>query len=137
MKTCTKCDETKPFDAFPKRSTKNGYRNQCKQCRYKDNRRYYKPDQRAEFHLKATYGMTLADYDALLRKQEGKCGNNACNKEPENGKRLCIDHNHQTGEIRGLLCNGCNTAAGLAQDHPEVLRGLADYLEDKGYYGIL
>lgn len=137
MKTCTRCKIEKPFEEFPKRSTKAGYRNQCKSCRNRDNRRTYKPNTRANTHLKATYGITLSDYDKMLKKQNGKCGNPSCSNKPENNKRLCIDHNHQTGEIRGLLCNGCNTAAGLAQDHPEVLRGLADYLEENGYYGIL
>lgn len=135
MKICSKCGEEKPYEAFQKRNTKNGYRGQCKTCRNSVNRTYYDSNKRAEWHLQKTYGLTLADYDYLLQLQQGVCGNPACSKEPEEGKRLCIDHNHQTGEVRGLLCNGCNTAAGLAQDHPDVLRGLADYLEDKGYYG--
>lgn len=135
MKTCSKCKETKPYSEFQKRNTKNGYRGQCKQCRNAVNRSYYDPIKRTEYHLRDAYGITLADYDRMLLAQGGVCGNPACSRRPEEGQRLCIDHNHQTGVIRGLLCNGCNTAAGLAQDHPEVLRGLADYLEDRGYYG--
>ena len=135
VKTCTKCNKTKPYECFPKRNTKNGYRNQCKDCRNASNKTYYDSDKRAEWHLKATYGITLEDYDKMLEEQEGLCANPSCYNTEKEGKRLHVDHNHRTGEVRGLLCNGCNTAAGLAQDNPEILEGLAQYLKDRGYYG--
>lgn len=43
--------------------------------------------------------------------------------------KICYDHDHTTGMFRGWLCGPCNTILGLAKDDPEVLRGLADYLE--------
>ena len=48
--------------------------------------------------------------------------------------KLCIDHNHETGEIRGILCGGCNTALGMAGDDPDRLRALATYLDERGNY---
>lgn len=48
----------------------------------------------------------------------------------EVGRDLSIDHCHATLTIRGVLCNGCNSALGHAQDDPEILRALADYLEN-------
>lgn len=46
-------------------------------------------------------------------------------------ENFCIDHNHQTGEIRGLLCSPCNRAIGQLQDNPNILRKAANYLEGK------
>jgi hypothetical protein len=130
MKTCSKCDETKPFEQFPRRNTKSGYRGVCKECRNNEKKKQYKPGQRRDLHLRATYGITLEQFDRLLEDQHGKCANTECRNDA-----TVVDHNHQTGEVRGLLCNGCNTAAGLAQDNPIVLRGLANYLENRGHYG--
>ena len=131
MKTCSKCKETKPYEQFPRRAEgRNGYRGVCKKCRNKQNKRLYKPGQRRDMHLRATYGITLEQFNELLDRQYGLCANPACRNDA-----TVVDHNHHTGEIRGLLCSGCNTAAGLAGDHPEKLRGLADYLEDRGHYG--
>ncbi len=56
-------------------------------------------------HLRRTYGLTEADYDALLRNQGGRCA--ICRKPPAK-RRLEVDHNHKTGEVRGLLCWYCN-----------------------------
>lgn len=76
------------------------------------------------------YGISSADYVALKREQRGHCANENCFREA-----TVVDHNHETGEVRGLLCQQCNSAAGLLQDHPEVIMGLADYLQRVGHYG--
>ncbi len=62
-------------------------------------------------YLKRMYGMTLKDYEALLQKQLSKCG--ICgSKDPKNKRSryniFCVDHNHKTGKVRGLLCQPCN-----------------------------
>lgn len=84
-------------------------------------------------HLRRTYSLTTAEYDAMLEQQGGVC---ATCKKPEtrmhqNGKvtRLCVDHDHNTGEVRGLLCAGCNRMIGYAKDNPDTLREAAAYLE--------
>lgn len=131
MKTCSKCKQEKPYEEFPKRSEgRSGYRGVCKVCRNSQNKRLYKPGQRRDMHLRATYGITLAEFDEMLEDQHGKCANTECRNDA-----TVVDHNHSDGAVRGLLCNGCNTAAGLAQDNPEILQGLANYLKDRGYYG--
>lgn len=68
-------------------------------------------------HLRHRYGIEVEHYETLLKKQRGKCA--ICKRPPseENtrpGARpyLCIDHDHSTGEVRGLLCNDCNIAIG-------------------------
>lgn len=62
---------------------------------------------RREYHLMRLYGITQDQYDDLLKRQEHKCA--VCQKhESEFKTRLHVDHDHKTGEIRGLLCNHCN-----------------------------
>ena len=73
--------------------------------------------------LARRYGMTAKDYDDLLQQQGGKCA--VCGSE----NRLCVDHCHQSTKVRGILCDRCNVALGAANDDPDVLRGLADYLD--------
>lgn len=75
------------------------------------------------------YGITQAELDALIEKQGGRCA--ICGGPPNGaGKRLHIDHCHQTGRVRGLLCSKCNTMIGLADNDPCRLRDAADYLKE-------
>lgn len=84
-----------------------------------------------EQDLRAKFGISLAEYDDMFAAQKGRCA--ICGK-PEtakrNGvvKRLAVDHDHNTGQIRGLLCGRCNPMIGYAQDDPEVLTLGAMYL---------
>ena len=78
-------------------------------------------------HILREYGITEAEYAALSLKQGGVC---AICKKPEGTRRLLsIDHNHQTGKVRGLLCNTHNRMIGLAHDDPAILRTAAGYLD--------
>lgn len=79
-------------------------------------------------HLKRSYGMTIADYNALLLKQGGKCALCLAVSARPSGGHLCVDHDHDTGRIRGLLCVLCNTAIGLLGDDPKRLLEAAKYL---------
>lgn len=70
------------------------------------------------------YGITKADVEAMLTRQRGRClGCQILLEKP------CIDHNHETGKIRGLLCSKCNTALGLVNEDPATLRRLMAYLD--------
>lgn len=81
-----------------------------------------------ESYLKRVYRLTQKDFDDLKDKQDDCC---AICKEPHESfvKGLCIDHCHDTGEIRGLLCGTCNRWLVGAVKTPELLRAAADYLE--------
>jgi hypothetical protein len=81
------------------------------------------------------HGPTLAEYDAMVAGQHGCCL--ICG-QPETvvGKSgellpLAVDHNHETGEIRGLLCHKCNRGLGAFRDSAELLRAAADYLDHR------
>jgi hypothetical protein len=82
--------------------------------------------------LKSKFGITLDDYNKMLEAQEGVC---AICGEPERMMRkgtlrhLCVDHDHATGAVRGLLCASCNKAIGLMEDDTERLVAAAEYLD--------
>jgi len=116
------------LDPQKKREKREYQREWSKHAREK-NKNYFK-----DSDLRRTYGVDLKWYDAQCASQKGLCA--ICN-EPEKvmirGKpfRLAIDHNHQTGAIRGLLCSPCNRAIGLLKDDPATIRRAADYLESR------
>ena len=79
--------------------------------------------------LKKKYGITSDQYRVLLESQGYKC--KICGSETAKGYgSFHVDHDHKTGRIRGLLCQGCNTSIGKFQDNPKLLRRAADYLEE-------
>jgi len=82
------------------------------------------------YQLKRWYGITQEDYDAMLAAQDGVCA--ICGGPPRGRGKLndvfVVDHDHNTGVIRGLLCSPCNTAVGQMDDDPERLRRAAVYL---------
>jgi len=114
----------------------------CRACANERRKKYYYENNgREKARLKARvidlkkYGLTQADVEAMLVRQQGKClGCRAQLLEGERrGERFHIDHNHNTGVVRGLLCHGCNTALGLVGEQKSTLRRLMSYLDyDRG-----
>ena len=99
--------------------------------RYLEYQRVYKEKNREQIqranrkrHLKKQYGLSLPEYEALIEYQAGLC---AICRTPEDGG-LHIDHDHNTGSIRGLLCGRCNKALGLLDDDPQKFRAAELYL---------
>jgi Recombination endonuclease VII len=78
---------------------------------------------RRKFWLKKKYGITEAEHQQMLRNQNSLCA--ICKREV----KLCVDHNHKTGKVRGLLCNSCNLIVGVLQDNPTIIRNMITYLE--------
>lgn len=139
-KICIKCNIEKPYSEFHKRKiSKDGYRNDCKLCKIEYDKNYWeknkekrhKQDRRAR--LKREYGISIEEYNKMYKEQNNKCG--ICgNKETQkqNGKiiHLAIDHDHDTDEIRGLLCSRCNSLLGFVDDDITILQKSIKYLED-------
>ena len=116
-KQCSKCKDTKSLDAFSTDASKsNGKKSYCRECDNSHKRE----------RLVKDYGITLAQYDIMVDQQEGVCA--ICGEINVNGKRLVIDHNHDTGEIRGLLCSACNLGLGHFKDSTAALKSAINYL---------
>lgn len=131
---CRQCRKILRVDPYARTHCGNGHeftpentmyrsdgRRQCRACQ-----RGYNGKWRKEYLLANRYGLSLDEY-LVLRDSQGNacaiCGKNA------GEKRLAVDHCHDTGRVRGLLCNNCNAALGMMGDDPELLRLAADYLE--------
>jgi hypothetical protein len=98
-----------------------------------DNREQADANRRA-WHMQKLYGITIEEYDARLANQGGVCA--ICKTAPvqihgRTGKvfNLSVDHCHETGQVRGILCNDCNRAIGLLGESVELLKSAIRYLE--------
>jgi len=76
-------------------------------------------------HLRAKYGITLAEYEQLFKSQNQACA--ICGYQGTT-RKFHLDHNHRTGNVRGILCNPCNGAIGLMQDDTKRLQQAIEYL---------
>ena len=135
FKTCAKCGITKPFDFFykEKRNKTDGRQGACIECKILNSANYYKKNtdqiknKVRNYNYIKDYGITIADYDKLFAKQNGFCAICGSDKGWRN-YRLAVDHNHETGEVRGLLCDNCNTGLGMFKDNPSLLAKAINYL---------
>ncbi len=78
-------------------------------------------------HLRRAYGLTQNDYNEMLESQNYVCA--ICKAPYDDQRALCVDHDHDTGAIRGLLCNNCNQGIGLLGDNCEGMSQALRYLE--------
>lgn len=130
-KICNRCMINKPITEYPFVNKKINNRRKgvcklCKQSKYKIIRK--KNDINYRFKK---FGFTHEDYLELLEKQKHKCAICGKSSNTEYHKNFNIDHDHETGEVRGLLCNGCNTALGLLKDSISNLQAAILYLSPK------
>lgn len=111
-KRCITCGKYKEFSAFTKNArTSDGFRNECTKCRNHKRRI-----------------IRSADYDALYREQKGRCA--ICGISSEDyGRKFSVDHDHENGEVRALLCHHCNTIIGMADEDLEILKSAIGYLK--------
>lgn len=132
---CKACKAVKPVESFGvDKHTSRGRKYTCKTCLNASRRGIQDPAARSRY-LKRKYGITLADYEAILIKQGGVCA--VCQEpgEPRNGGArarastpLYVDHSHVDGLVRGLLCHKCNVAIGLLKDDPSRIDRASRYV---------
>ena len=157
-KPCSRCGEVKSVSDFTIQKDNHGrskrYSSWCKSCmsevntarqmnnrekynkEVRDHRKEYSPEKRHAKHLRVKYGMTPDEYQAKFVSQGCVCAiceraetvlsTAVFNKAP---KKLSVDHNHKTGEVRGLLCSNCNAAIGYFADDLSVLEKAILYLK--------
>jgi len=137
MKTCTKCGQAKEmFDFSRNRSRASGYNSWCKACvsTHVKEHNEKNPNRKLE-RIAYNYGLTKLEYEQLLQK-----ANYSCQVCKTTDKRLTIDHDSKTGNIRGILCDLCNLAIGLFRHDTQILNAAARYLAaaptviNLGYY---
>lgn len=132
--TCTKCGETKSLDAFYlDKSLKNGRRPDCKTCRCAVSKawRVANPEHDKAIHRRKglrKYNLTLERYNELLAAQDNKCAICGFNKQIGD-RNLGVDHDHETGRVRGLLCHSCNVGIGHLGDGAEGVARALTYLQ--------
>ena len=130
FKTCNKCEKLLPLTEYHKgKNRRNGIHSNCRTCCNIQTHKWHlkiSPEQRHDIHLKRNYGISLVQYKSLLRKQANRCA--ICKQIVRNNK-LCVDHNHKTKAVRGLLCNKCNQALGLLQEKILNCKNMISYLK--------
>jgi hypothetical protein len=130
LKQCRACLESLPIDDFIKdKRSKDGRGARCRPCYYRS--KSYCPTRQRRYKLKHSYGISLEEYDALLKEQGGVCQICKCPPKengPKNLQALRVDHCHETGKIRGLLCHSCNVAIGHLGDNLSTLQNAISYL---------
>ena len=137
MKECTKCGEVKELTEYYFRKDRGCYHNVCTPCRSQQHkeardRRLTKAEQATidrEYQINYKYGITGSDYTKMLEDQNNCCAICNINQEHVRHQRLYIDHDHDTGAVRELLCNPCNAALGLFNDSSKFVQNAANYLK--------
>lgn len=134
-KTCSKCGAEKPLTSaywYKDGKRQTGVFPQCKDCKAKyDQERYERTKDVAKQRMRknrlAQFGLSPEEYDRMLENQSGGCA--ICGKAAGYAdKRLAVDHDHETGEVRGLLCDRCNLVLGKMEDSPDLLQRAINYL---------
>ena len=147
MKQCSKCKKYKPDDKFFKRAGREcGLRSHCRKCLSEYNRKRnslpdvkLKASNRQKQYIKQNgekiknaklmtrYGISIEEYKQKLDSQDKKCA--ICKTNLEMEKRTHLDHDHNTGKIRGILCWNCNGGLGNFSDDIERLKSAINYLK--------
>lgn len=128
LKKCSKCNIEKTLDNF----VRNKYNHWCKDCRYEWNRNNYKskhPLENKFMNAKRNYNINRDKFDGLMNKKE--CS--ICKIKFKELKDIKIDHCHDSGIVRSVLCIKCNTLLGLINEDLNLLCEVSKYIEKYQY----
>jgi hypothetical protein len=130
-KQCSACNEfkhiSKDYGFHPQ-----GFmctRSFCHECRKLRGRKYYADNKVKDNHRKRNW--VLRNQYNLSREEYDEMAKNGCQSCGEKTSRLCVDHDHGTGKVRGILCTGCNTALGSLKDNEDLILKLASYIRER------
>lgn len=112
---CLRCKVTKPLTEYYKRKDTKSYRRVCKECV-------------KEQTLIRQFNVDYKWYSAKLEEQQDRCAICFLKLQHKLNDKFCVDHNHSTGAVRGLLCSNCNTMIGLANEDLTRLDNAKEYL---------
>lgn len=150
IKVCKRCKEPRPLRTFCKCSgSRGGRKHVCNKCRsfenfmrtnptpeaiekYKENykrRENRDPNELRRWKaIRSKYGLSRSQYEKMERQQGHKCA--ICRTDKPGGRFdvLVVDHCHETGRVRGLLCNACNVALGRFGDTPDAIFKVYEYV---------
>ena len=139
MKECKKCGVKKVLGDFCKKlQNLDGRDGSCKDCRTLVQKAHYikNLDPKRDQRYKTKYGISLSVYNNMLEAQGSRCAvcaahvvENLRGKKKKKNEHFCVDHNHDTGAVRGLLCHRCNKAIGLLGDSSLTCHNAFQYLE--------
>ena len=129
-RNCKKCNQELLVSNFHIKYDKNAnhfrFNSPCKKCAHENRNIEY----RKVAARKKKYNLTSEQYDAMLKSQNNCC--DICSIDMKNyGKNFVVDHCHVTNNIRGLLCNNCNTGIGMLQDDTSILVKAIEYLKNQ------
>jgi hypothetical protein len=139
MRTCKICNQSKPLTEFyqtVRNGSPYGYHGKCKSCYVKKQQENYDPIKKRDENLKRVYGIGIEEYNTLLEKQNNRCA--ICESTDPKGRKsgrgggvdvFYVDHDHKTGNVRGLLCNICNRTMGYVGENSNVLEEMIKYLQ--------
>ncbi len=132
---CTRCKELKPVTEFTWEKRQR-YLNNCKKCMsektliWRGNNRHRIKEHDRKIHIKTKYKISMETFDILCAVQGNRCG--ICRRDlpiaEKKWREVCVDHDHLTGKIRGILCRNCNTGVGHLQDNPDLLQAASLYV---------
>lgn len=155
FKTCQHCKALKPLTAFNREVVRHdGLRRRCKTCdaahvtewrrnnldkaaKLQKEWRQKNPNRSADYSLRKNYGIELGTYDKMLAEQEGRCaicGTTAPGGQPRKDgtpARFHVDHCHDSGKVRGLLCHNCNVGIGNMRHSKEILEKAIAYVKNQ------
>lgn len=128
-KLCAKCSTDTPLAGFARNAASpDGRRTICRACVKQVDAQRYKTSVR-ESLLEKRYGLSEQEYLALLQSQMGACA--LCRSVKPGGRwgQFSVDHCHDTGRVRGLLCYNCNLALGMLGDTPASIQKVLEYVQ--------
>lgn len=136
IKKCSKCKRLLSLNFFhTRKDNASGYRSSCKECSSAQSKEYRISNNISSRNnaLKLKYDLSEEDYNKILKSQNDVCKickNSESQIHHSTGviQNLSVDHCHETGKVRGLLCHKCNTGLGAIQDDVEILQSMIEYL---------